>query len=359
MVSELGKQRRAERMAREHAEQTKATMDARSAALETLGDRIGLPLENRGVNLGPPNPPKAGSYTRPTPQPIDIPRPPTHSREEELQLSLEEAENERHMHHGRSSLDQQIPPDDDRPNQELSPRERRLRQMQVDGLPMPPQAIQQRMLRKKPVHPLLLQLRHEFGSGTSEKPTTDIKVADHTWSFMPLTPDLVATAARIADTISKTPTEHVIRSSQAAVALSIVAVDSIPVWMMFGLEPTLEDDVNFPLIPKGPIRRLAAVRLMTELDGLHNQLMSRLQEAYTDKIDTVGVAKAYSEYETTVEYVHWVCSDPDCAQEIQRPRKFDPETNDELPYFCEIHGLEMIDAGTLHHRMEENLNPLL
>lgn len=340
------KERLAQRRAQEHAQTVEAEMAARGAAVAEIGQKLGAPVDfSQGIPFGPPPAAKTGTSKAPVRPNVVIPKPPSHTRAEEEEQSRLEAESERENYNAALRAagvptDAPVNPDDFRSKKPLPKRDT------------------SKVGHKRPVHPLLLQLRGEFGIGTEQKKPIDVKVAEHLWTFVPLTPDLIALAARAADSLSETLGEHALRAKQAAVCFSIVAVDSVPVWLMFGVDPTDQDNIEFPLIPKGPIRRTAAIALYSELtDGMKNRLLEALYEAYLAKVDPQGEVASYTSYEKTTHVV-WVCSDPDCNQKLTEPRHYNAD-NEELPYYCKVHGTEMLEISTTKPRIDEELRPLV
>lgn len=340
------KERLAQRRAQDHAQTVEAEMAARGAAIDEIGQKLGAPIDfSQGIPFGPPPAAKTGSTKAPVRPDVVIPKPPSHTRAEEEEQTKLEAEAERHnyeaaMRAAGVPVDAPVNPDDYRSKKPLPKRDT------------------SRVAHKRPVHALLTQLRSEFGIGTEQKKPIDVKVAEHIWTFVPLTPDLIALAARAADSLSETLGEHALRAKQAAVCFSIVAVDSVPVWLMLGLDPGEHDNIDFPLLPRGPIRRNAAIALYSELtDGMKNRLLEALYEAYLAKVDRQGEVASYMSYEKT-NHVVWVCSDPDCETKLTKPRHYNAE-NEELPYYCEIHGTELLEISTTKPRIDEELRPLV
>jgi hypothetical protein len=336
-------ERLALRRAQGHAKTLEAQQEARNAAVSILGQPLGQPLD---LNPGPPPAARVGDFKAPPKSNISAPQHPLATQREEEEQSKREADADRQAYED---------------------------EMRTAGVPMPPAADPQQFQSrqatrpprapvkpgaKKPQHPLLQQLRHEFGIGSDEKPPLDVRVADHVWTFTPLTPDLIALAARAADSLSETASEHSLRAKQAAVCFSIVACDGVPIWMMLGLEPGSKDNVDFPLIPKGPIRRMAAIALYGELtDNLRNRLLEALYEAYTDKVDPEEEVASYMSYEA-VDHVLWLCPEKDCEHKFHKPHRYDAQER-ELPYFCELHGTVMMDSATTRPRIDEDLRPLV
>ena len=207
--------------------------------------------------------------------------------------------------------------------------------------------------KEVPSHPILQQLRVDLGLDTQK--TIDLTIADHKWSYYPLTPEMTTLAMRIADMGSTEPTERTLLQQYAGVCCSIVAIDGTPLWEVFSIEPEKDDDVSHPLVPKGRIRQRAALALLQEL--MTNSKLGVLQsllEAYNDKVDPEGVVKGYTEY-TTEKYYKFTCSVEGCDFHIVRSKRFD-DANRELAYYCELHGAILNDAPVTD--LKEGLSPL-
>jgi hypothetical protein len=331
------KERLALKRAQEHAKALEDQMAARNAAVSVMGQSIGEPMDFRP---GPPPPARTGDVKAPPRSNLAAPVHPLISQKEEEEQSRIEAEAQKASYE-QDMLDAGMPV---RPAQQVNPAS--------FGSRKP--AAPQKLRAKKPQHPLLQQLRSEFGIGSDDKPPQDVRVADHTWTFVPLTPDLIALSARAADTLSETVSEHSLRAKQAIVCFSIIACDNVPIWEMLGLEPSDRDDVSYALIPKGPIRRQAAIGLYAELtDGMKNQLIERLWEAYKVKIDPEEAVASYTAYEAT-NHVLWACREPECEFQINKPRRYDAKER-ELPWHCIEHGTELFAVSESKPRVDEEL----
>jgi hypothetical protein len=198
-----------------------------------------------------------------------------------------------------------------------------------------------------------MQLRIDLGLDTQK--TIDLTVADHLWSFYPLTPEMTTLAMRIADMGSTETTERALLQQYAGVCCSIVAIDKTPLWEVFSIDPEMDDDISHPLVPKGRIRQRAALALLQEL--MTNSKLGVLQsllEAYNDKVDPEGAVKGYTEY-TTEKYYKFTCSVEGCDFHIVRSKRFD-DSNRELAYYCELHGAILNDAPVTD--LKEGLSPL-
>ncbi len=338
----------AARKAAELASTVQQTMNARNAATSMVGERLGAPMDfTKGIPLGTP---QVGSQKAPNVPRVHTPMPPEEAFVDEERIRAAQAAAAKATASGGRPLSD-AGYEAMRNGDELPP----------EAPPPPPsnrrQAPKIDPIGKKPTHPLLKQLRSEFGlAGEDAKPPVEIQVAEHVWSFIQPTPDMIAFAAQLADTLASTATEHELRTQHAILTGSIVAVDGIPVWEMFGLEPGERDDVSKPLNPKGPIRRRAALMLFNELTEQHsNKLLEVLYEAYKAKVDVEGEALSYAFYES-IKAVSWSCPVEGCGKKIYREVKQN-ESGEIMPYFCEDHGvaLERSSPGTA---LSESLSPL-
>ena len=204
-----------------------------------------------------------------------------------------------------------------------------------------------------PVNPILRQLRLDFGIDTQK--TIDLKIADHVWSFYPLSPEMTTLALRIAEMGSDANTERMLLQQYAAVCCSVVAIDNEPLWKVFSIEVEKGDDISQPLNPKGRVRQRAALALLQELmTNSKLGVMQKLIEAYEAEVDPSGVVKGYTDY-TSETYYRFTCPVKGCNIHIVRSKRFDDQ-NKELSYFCEQHG-EVMDSSPLEG-IKEGSNPL-
>lgn len=183
-------------------------------------------------------------------------------------------------------------------------------------------------------HPILRQLRADLG--LDNRSTIDVTVADHVWSFTPLTPEMTALAFRIAEIASTVDVEKALIQEYAAVCCSIVAIDHEPVWKVFDLAPEKGDDVTNPMHPKGRLRQRQSLTLLTELmTNMQIHVLAELMKAYDAEVDSSGEIRGYTYYKN--DHYKYICLVDGCEFNIHRPKRFDSD-NKELPYYCEIHG---------------------
>ncbi len=345
------KERLSQARAEEHARNLEAGNLARQANAAEIGAKLGQTVDfSQGIPMGPPPTAAVGSNRVPQRPDLAIPKPPSQTRQEEIQQSQDEAEAEREAYN-EAMREAGIPS-----NPVVDPAQFAARpQRPLKTAPLkfsPPQPA--RPQKKKLLHPLLTQLRSEFGIGDEAKPPIEVKVAEHSWTFVPLSPDMIATVSRWSDNLAETAGEHAVRTRQAAVCCSIVAVDGTPVWEMMGLTPLENDDTSFPLLPKGTLRQRAALSLFVELtDGMKNRLLDALIEAYLAKVDPEGSVAGYTAYEK-VDHIVWVCPGENCEHKLVRPPR-----PDDAPYHCEFHGLAMVNMSIIKPGIDEALSPLL
>lgn len=334
------------RKAAELAATVQQNMQSKQAATAMVGKALGAPMDfSKGIPLG--NPAVGTQKTANVPR-VHTPRPPDEAFIDEERIRASQAAAAQAAAAGA---------------QPLSDEEYEAMSNGTAPPPAAPPASRSRQapkvepIGKKPAHPLLRQLRSEFGlAGEDAKAPVEVHVAEHVWSFIQPTPDMIAFAAQLADTMASTTTEHALRTQQAILTGSIVAVDGTPVWEIFGLEPGERDDVTQPLNPKGPIRRRAALMLFNELTEVHtNRLLDVLYEAYKAKVDVEGEALSYAFYES-IKAVSWVCTVEGCGHKVYRETKQN-EKGEVMPYFCENHGVPL-ERGAAGASLAESLSPL-
>jgi len=284
--------------------------------------------------MGPPPLPRTGTSRASERQPVHAPHPPRMSREEEAELTRAEAEAQQREYEA---------------------------DLELAGVPQPKPPVRkapERLIqREKQQHPLLRQLRAEFGVGTADHAPVEVQAAEHRWTFIQLTPEMIAMAARMADVLSQTSSEHSIRLQQMSVCASIVAIDGTPVWKVMGIEPQKDDNIDDPMVPRGGIRMRAALALYGEIvDRMRNRLIDVLFEAYVAKVDRQGEVRGYGSYEKT-SHVVWLCAEEGCQTKRLLPRRFNAD-NEELAYYCEVHGTALYDVATAPPRIDEQIDPL-
>lgn len=188
-------------------------------------------------------------------------------------------------------------------------------------------------------HPILAQLREDLGL-ESTRPV-DVKVGNHSWTLATLTPGDLATASRLADQLSVGQVETRLIYETAVVAHAVMAVDSVPTYQVFGIEPTPGTHVTNPLRPPRAVRYMAAGRLFDFIqDEARTQLGSRLYEAYLDKVDDAGAVRSYLD-DPMHRKVTFRCGQAGCGHEIVMVPRYRPGTRDIVLPFCQWHAEPM------------------
>lgn len=209
----------------------------------------------------------------------------------------------------------------------------------------PPQAPQQGRapaVRPGPVkqqHPILAQLREDLGI-SSVKPV-DVQIGAHTWTMMLLTPGDLATASRLADQLAVGQVEARLVYETAVAAHAVVAIDHVPTYQVFGVEPPPAMHVTNPLRPPRSVRYMAAGNLYDFIqDEGRTQLSSKLYAAYVDKVDVSGEVQSYLDDPANAKATYR-CPKDNCSQEVTVTPRYKPGTRDMILPFCQWHGEPM------------------
>ncbi len=162
-------------------------------------------------------------------------------------------------------------------------------QQQQNVGPVPPTT---RPAAPQPVHPVLQKLREDLGVEKTE--VHDVQIGEHTWSLLPLSNGEVASATRLAEQISLGAVEHEMIYRAALASMSVVRIDGVPTFEVFGVEVPTGTVVMNPLRPPRSIQYLAATRLYDFIvDESRARLADRLYEAYADRCDPYDAVESY------------------------------------------------------------------
>jgi len=207
------------------------------------------------------------------------------------------------------------------------------------GRPRGPQVPRVQPGTKRPEHPILTKLRLDLGVESIK--TVDVLVGGHRWTMALLTPADTATAARLADQLTDTPTERVIISQTVIGTYSVVAIDGSPTYQVMGVEPPPGVTITDHMRPPRGIRYLAAARLFDFVnDEGRTELAQRLSQAYRDKFDNAGEVTSYLD-DPTHQRTRFRCPEEACGHELLIVPRTTPGTRDiQLP-FCQWHGCTM------------------
>lgn len=198
----------------------------------------------------------------------------------------------------------------------------------------------------KPEHPVLTKLKEDLGISSIEP--IDVMVGGHLWTMKVMSETDISICARMADLLSQTNSDYKLRFDTAVVSVSIIAIDRHPAWEVMGIELPPDTLLTDPLMPPDETRRLAALKVFDFISGEgKTQLSSRLYEAYTAKVDPHGVVKS-SLTDPNNPQVKFVCTTPDCQNDLIDHPLYEPGTKNIMPFFCKIHGTVMEPKGKIN-----------
>ena len=191
-----------------------------------------------------------------------------------------------------------------------------------------------------PEHPVLTKLREDLG--INHVKMHDVEVGKHIWTLATLSPGELAMAARLADRLSLDGiTENQMNYQISVSSYSVVAIDGIPTYQVFGVEPPPAVMVANPLRPPRQIKHLAAIALCEFLsDGTRTQLPDKLYGAYVDKADAAGAVSSYLDDAESYR-VRFRCTEKGCGHELWIVPRVKPGTKDIVLPFCQWHGIPM------------------
>ncbi len=149
-------------------------------------------------------------------------------------------------------------------------------------------------------HPMLKRLREDFG--IDQIPFEDININEHIFTLRVLDTASVTSALRFADTLSISPRENTVNLQIALISFAVLAVDSVPLWLMFevplgndekviveGKERAVFDPMNPPI----RVRTIAATAFMDFLNlSATASLSEELWNAYNKNVDPKGSLKS-------------------------------------------------------------------
>lgn len=189
-----------------------------------------------------------------------------------------------------------------------------------------------------PDHPTLTALRLDLG--IDEIQTVDVDIGGHKWTLSLLPADGLATVNRLVDMISETITERSVVFEAAVAANAVVAIDSSPTYMVFGIQVPPAVTIKDHLRPPSPIRRLATARLFDFIfEKSRTQLGSKIYEAYVEKIDQAAAVTSALDDTPRVRYK---CPEELCGHELFIAPRFRAGTRDQLLPFCQWHAVPMV-----------------
>jgi len=206
----------------------------------------------------------------------------------------------------------------------------------------PPRTPRQQTVKKGPVkieHPILAKLRHDLG--IQALPVFDVEIGGHIWTLRTLSPSDVAMAASMATTMAQTIVDQKLLSETAIVAHAVAAIDGVPAYEIFGIDPPVGVIVTDHLRPPRQILYQTVVRVFEFInEGTRTFLPQKLHAAYRDKCEAGGAVESYLD-NAEGRRVHFRCIADGCGHELIFVPRIVPGTNDMLIPFCQWHGEPM------------------
>lgn len=226
-------------------------------------------------------------------------------------------------------------------------------------------ATTQQPLNNKPVktvNPTLLRLREKFG--IQQNTVHDYAVSDMHFSFTPLTSEYEILAYDILKVVVSSASFMITNLDilqygpildLARAAVSIVAVDNIPVWAMFELQETeLKSTIDNDLrANKNPYFPAYSVRERQSLE-MFNLIFKEFTSEETDNIIEFYKTTVAPQRTIKEEEKNWRC--PKCAKFSFDSVDYDPSGNI-IPLFCKYDGTQM-EVYTATDEEGESLPPL-
>jgi len=192
-------------------------------------------------------------------------------------------------------------------------------------------------------HPVLMELRKDFGLDAVK--AIDVELAGHIWTMRVVPTALVGLAVSFSEGFSQSSIEYAMNLRLAMAACSIIAIDSVPTYIVFDvpIEPTMV--IRDPLDPPYGIAYMAATRL---IDFLHMEnkrftLGENLYDEYCLKLDQQSsISTLFKRRGFNDKRVRFRCPTPRCDQVyFELPEYIDNDPTKLKPLYCRRHGVIM------------------
>ena len=311
---------------------------ARNAAASMgMASQVDAPVDfSQGIPVGPPQqavpntppPPPAGEQiqhpgSQPPPGASSLPIPPDLM----AQIHAEEAQR------AQQGMPPQAPPQQAPPQAPPGYPPQGYPQQQS----VPTQVTQQPPAQPKRDHPLLADLKRELGLRSEQY--EDFEVGGHLWKMSALSAGDAAMAARVADSLSGSPTEYNVRLNIAMACLAVVAIDDVPAFEVFGVTVPPTILVEDPLAPPQQIRLQAFFHLYDwVINDTKGGLGNRLWDIYSEEIDDKSFVSSYMDNRDK-DIVTFKCPSQGCTHELSTAPEY--EDGNMKPPFCQHHGVLM------------------
>lgn len=206
--------------------------------------------------------------------------------------------------------------------------------------PVPPTPVQHQSaptgtpVNTRPSHPILQEMRQEFGVGHLN--TIDREIGGRLFTFR----NADSRDKLFADTVSNymSPTNIQATYPFAIVCSCICAIDSVPIYEIFDIDVSGASIQN-TLYPPPKIRVAASERLFDELSEMLFDLRDKLIRAYNHEYQS-SLVTSYLDRNESMKRA-FVCTHEECDHEIFEIPMENPSTKEVLPYYCQYHGTVM------------------
>jgi hypothetical protein len=254
-------------------------------------------------------------------------------------------------------MDEAFDPDEPPPRERMAPPPRpQQRQPQRASAPAQQTSVSP-SLRAKAQHPVVENFLKRFG--LKQTPTHELKLFLQDSGDEPSIIKMTAVADEVLVwALQKADEARPLHGNGVANTLTrslmgtapIVEIDGVPVWEAFGVEltPAEQEEVTRDRydVP-ARVRRECASRFSEALAKSTSSIASKLFDFYNEKVAPASSGKVTSSFEAERAGL-WrhVCPIDGCEVLVDKPIKLD-ERNQEAPYFCVDHGVELVRVGDL------------
>ncbi len=181
-------------------------------------------------------------------------------------------------------------------------------------------------------HPVIIKLRQSFGIDLIK--TIDVPIRNIIWTLRPLNFEMSAYAIRVADRLSDSISEHIMKLALARVSCAVAAIDGISVQEIYNIPLEGKEVITDKFNPPPRIAQICASRIYDLLvTDIQFGLSRVLSDAYDSKLDQLS--DITSDLEQKATYKCSTCSS------IKKYVERRTEGGELEPYFCELDGSVM------------------
>lgn len=183
------------------------------------------------------------------------------------------------------------------------------------------------------IHPVLIRLREELGVQSAK--TAEKSIGGFSWTIRPLGLEDSRWAAAKAEFFPGNAPKAITLEAALA-AISIVAIDGVPVWEVFSIRLHPDED---PSNPSQLTRKMAADKLLEFLSKEAKlSLADKIYEAYTREVDPYSRVDSYTDHLSS--YV--------CKAGLEDPvHDYRIKEEPEGEFYCKLCGRKLTEEGVL------------